>query len=232
MKLRSRNISEPKAECPPKPVQVISSDEDVLCVKEKTERSCSHTCENWDKSNGCCACSDMRPHMKTYPAYNNSSIDQVSKVGREYYYCPTCKYKNNPLPVPKSIEQKFAEVQAENEQLKKKVVHQKEEIESLNKTITVYENRLAKAKDVVASYMDKEEEAENDKKINNLMKSGLDEIASHLGYCSDVLGDCFIPAYEKGGLAGLRKKLRETSMYVHKDKGCRECYDLIGRIHD
>ena len=40
----------------------------------------------------CCACADKRPQDPNgYVAYNNTNLADISRVPRNYYYCPECK---------------------------------------------------------------------------------------------------------------------------------------------
>ncbi len=53
-------------------------------------KKCGHLCE-LDAVRKCCACVDKRPNAMTYFAFNQSSINTVSIVERDFYYCPACK---------------------------------------------------------------------------------------------------------------------------------------------
>jgi hypothetical protein len=76
------------------------------------------------------------------------------------------------------------------------------------------------------------DEAEKEKCGMNLCESGMGELVYHLGFCSDVIGDCWIEHYYSGGVSGLKKQLRKSSEYVHKHGNCKECESLIDGIHD
>lgn len=91
------------------------------------------------------------------------------------------------------------------------------------------ENAFLKSK--IDAYEKQAEQAEKDALVTTMLDTGLDEMVYHLGFCSDVLGDSWVPAYEAGGLAGLKKILRESSTYVH-GKSCSTCDKFIGSIHD
>ena len=52
---------------------------------------CGHMCGS--SMIYCCACNDIRPHQATYLAYDQSYMSHASYVGRNHYYCPTCKTK-------------------------------------------------------------------------------------------------------------------------------------------
>jgi len=93
------------------------------------------------------------------------------------------------------------------------------------------ENALLKSK--IDAYEKQAEQAEKDARITRMLDTGLDEMVYHLGFCSDVLGDSWVPEYETGGLAGLKKILRESSTYAHGNNfECSTCHKFIGSIHD
>ena len=136
-----------------------------------------------------------------------------------------------PFVIAKSTEQQLADALAENEKFRETVnrlvdTHnaQKDEIEALKKQIAQHEKEAELANKVAT-------QAEMDALITRMLDTGLDEMVYHLGFCSDVLGDSWVPEYEAGGLAGLKKILRESSTYVH-GKSCSTCDKFIGSIHD
>lgn len=93
------------------------------------------------------------------------------------------------------------------------------------------ENALLKSK--IDAYEKKAEQAEKDARITKMLDTGLDEMVYHLGFCSDVLGDSWVPEYETGGLAGLKKILHESSTYAHGGNfECSTCDKFIASIHD
>ena len=90
----------------------------------------------------------------------------------------------------------------------------------------------AKLKKKYEAYEKQDEQAKKDALITTMLDTGLDEMVYHLGFCSDVLGDSWVPEYETGGLAGLKKILRESSTYVHGNSECSTCHKFIASIHD
>jgi hypothetical protein len=78
----------------------------------------------------------------------------------------------------------------------------------------------------------KTNEDEKEQRGINLCESGMGDLVYHLGFCSDVIGDCWIEHYYSGGVSGLKKQLRKSSEYVHKHGNCKECKYLIDGIHD
>jgi gas vesicle protein len=103
--------------------------------------------------------------------------------------------------------------------------------EGLEYDIDDLKKENAKLKKKYEAYEKEAAQAEKDAPITKMLDTGLDEMVYHLGFCSDVLGDSWVPEYETGGLAGLKKILRESSMYVH-GKSCSTCDKFIGSIHD
>lgn len=77
----------------------------------------------------------------------------------------------------------------------------------------------------------KADEAEKEQRGINLCESGMGDLVYHLGFCSDVIGDCWIEHYYSGGVSALKKQLRKSSEYVHKHGNCKECKRLINGIH-
>ena len=76
----------------------------------------------------------------------------------------------------------------------------------------------------------KTKETEKDAAIMRMLDTGLDEMVYHLGFCSDVLTDSWVPEY---GLAVLKKILRESSTYAHGNNfECSTCDKFIDSIHD
>ena len=95
-------------------------------------------------------------------------------------------------------------------------------------------NTIANAKVEISSLKSensKADEAEKEQREINLCESGMCELVSHLGFCSDVIGDCWIEHYYSGGVSALKKQLRKSSEYVHKHGNCKECKRLIDGIH-
>jgi hypothetical protein len=103
--------------------------------------------------------------------------------------------------------------------------------EGLEYDIDDLKKENAKLKKKYEAYEKEAAQAEKDARIIRMLDTGLDEMVYHLGFCSDVLGDSWVPAYEAGGLAGLKKILRESSTYEH-DLPCSTCDKFIGSIHD
>jgi hypothetical protein len=100
------------------------------------------------------------------------------------------------------------------------------QIETLKK-----ENAFLKSK--IDAYEKQDAQAKKDARITRMLDTGLDEMVYHLGFCSDVLRDSWVPEYDTGGLAGLKKILRESSTYVHGNNlECSTCHKFIGSIHD
>ena len=106
-------------------------------------------------------------------------------------------------------------------------------------TITDLEKELADAKAEISSLKSeiykmkaKADEDETEQREINLYESGMGELVYHLGFCSDVIGDCWIEHYYSGGVSGLKKQLRKSSEYVHKHANCKECKCLIDGLHD
>jgi hypothetical protein len=106
-------------------------------------------------------------------------------------------------------------------------------------TITNLEKELADAKAEISSLKSeifkmkaKDDEDEKEQRGINLYESGMGELVYHLGFCSDVIGDCWIEHYYSGGVSELKKQLRKSSEYVHKHGNCKECKSLIDGIHD
>ena len=66
----------------------------------------------------------------------------------------------------------------------------------------------------------------------SLWNSGCEELCYHFGYCSDVMGDCWEPVYDKSGLEGLKKDLRLLSKVDHNGDGCENCKKWIDSLHD
>jgi len=94
-------------------------------------------------------------------------------------------------------------------------------IDELQKEIATLEPQLAAAK----------EKAKDAAKVS-LWNSGCEDMCYHLGFCSDVMGDCWEPVYEKDSLDGLKKHLHEVSKHHHHGKACNECSETINRLHD
>ena len=194
---------------------------------------CTHDkCKLWMKTvNCCCYCADKRPIKTLYVAFNKSYLSDASLVDRTYHYCPACKVVakpkqkvSEPLPQIKvvakqqPINTELVEANLIISNLKKEIDQLKRENESLKKENT------ALTKEV--------DEKEQEECEIALYESGMGDLVYHLGFCSDVIGDCWIEHYHNGGVAGLKKALREVSKYVHKKNMCAECSHLIDGIHD
>lgn len=163
-------------------------------------KECKHSCELWQ--NKCCACSDKRSTKDKYYAYNQSYVGIVSTVSRDFYYCPSCKTRKD--TVRKIVPN---DVNPSAEQLKKKIDDQNESIVSLNKTIAIYETRMAKMESDNKTLMERiyeyenketEEEEEEEEETDdykegerrmNLYFSGLNMLIYHLAYSTDVMRD-------------------------------------------
>jgi hypothetical protein len=96
-----------------------------------------------------------------------------------------------------------------------------ERIDELQKKIATLEPILAAAK-----------EKAKEKALMSLWNSGCEDLCYHLGFCSDVMGDCWEPVYNESGLKGLKANLREESKHHHNGKACKECNETINRLHD
>uniref|UniRef100_A0A6C0D7J9 Uncharacterized protein n=1 Tax=viral metagenome TaxID=1070528 RepID=A0A6C0D7J9_9ZZZZ len=68
--------------------------------------------------------------------------------------------------------------------------------------------------------------------LMSLWNSGCEDMCYHLGFCSDVMGDCWEPVYEKNGLKGLKANLRAESKHHHNGKDCKDCKNFIDSLHD
>jgi hypothetical protein len=66
----------------------------------------------------------------------------------------------------------------------------------------------------------------------SLWNSGCEELCYHFGLCSDIMGDCWEPVYDKSGLEGLKKDLRLLSKVEHNGDGCEDCKKWIESLHD
>ena len=65
-----------------------------------------------------------------------------------------------------------------------------------------------------------------------LWKSGCEDLCYHFGLCSDVMGDCWEPVYDKSGLEGLKKDLRLLSKVDDHGEECKYCKKWIENLHD
>jgi len=105
------------------------------------------------------------------------------------------------------------------ERLEKPIVNSKDaKIAELKKKLAELEKKLAQKK---------RDEAER-----NLWESGLEDLCYHLGYCSDVMGDCWFPIYEEKGLLYLKSQLWDESKKHHKTKSCAECEYILKGVSD
>ena len=66
----------------------------------------------------------------------------------------------------------------------------------------------------------------------SLWNSGCEELCYHFGLCSDVMGDCWEPVYDKSGLEGLKKELRIISKAEEHREECEYCKKWIESLHD
>jgi len=66
----------------------------------------------------------------------------------------------------------------------------------------------------------------------SLWNSGCEDMCYHLGFCSDVMGDCWEPVYHESGLDGLKTQLRAVSKSHHHGKACKDCTRWIDGLHD
>ena len=66
----------------------------------------------------------------------------------------------------------------------------------------------------------------------SLWNSGCEELCYHFGLCSDVMGDCWEPVYDKSGLEGLKKDLCLLSKVEHNGYSCEDCKKWIESLHD
>jgi hypothetical protein len=96
-----------------------------------------------------------------------------------------------------------------------------ERIDELQKKISEMEPQLAAAKEKAKSTA-----------LISLWNSGCEDMCYHLGFCSDIMSDCWEPVYEKDGLEGLKANLRDESKHHHHGKACEECKKCIESLHD
>ena len=119
---------------------------------------CGHTCGS--SMVYCCACNDIRPHQATYIAYDQSYMSHASYVGRNHYYCPTCKAKpptvkidfskmkpkpvSAPIVFHPTVEYKLAETEKKLAETEKKLA---EEIEANKAWESVYRTEIEEWKE-------------------------------------------------------------------------------------
>ena len=119
---------------------------------------CGHTCGS--SMVYCCACNDIRPHQATYLAYDQSYMSHASYVGRNHYYCPTCKAKpptvkidfskmkpkpvSAPIVFHPTVEYKLAETEKKLAETEKKLA---EEIEANKAWESVYRTEIEEWKE-------------------------------------------------------------------------------------
>ena len=94
-------------------------------------------------------------------------------------------------------------------------------IDELQKKIAEMETQVAAAKEKAKGAA-----------LMSLWNSGCEDMCYHLGFCSDVMGDCWEPVYNESGLKGLKANLREVSKQHHNNKKCEDCKYWIDSIHD
>ena len=136
-----------------------------------------------------------------------------------------------PFVIAKSTEQQLADALAENEKFREAVNRLVDTHNARADELDALKKQIAKLMKKYEAYEKEAAQAKKDARITTMLDTGLDEMVYHLGFCSDVLGDSWVPEYEAGGLAGLKKILRESSTYVH-GKSCSTCDKFIGSIHD
>ena len=117
---------------------------------------CGHTCDS--SMVYCCACNDIRPHQATYLAYDQSYMSHASYVGRNHYYCPTCKTKpptvkidfskmkpkpvSAPIVFHPTLEFKLAETEKKLAEAEKKLAEEQEEVKALKAWESMYRTEL------------------------------------------------------------------------------------------
>ena len=153
-----------------------------------------------------------------------------SKIGLDLSKMPK-KPNSAPFVIAKSTEQQLADALAENEKFRETVNRLVDTHNARADELDALKKQIAKLMKKYEAYEKEAAQAKKDARITTMLDTGLDEMVYHLGFCSDVLGDSWVPEYEAGGLAGLKKILRESSTYVH-GKSCSTCDKFIGSIHD
>jgi predicted nucleotide-binding protein (sugar kinase/HSP70/actin superfamily) len=125
---------------------------------EARVHECGHTCGS--SMVYCCACNDIRPHQATYIAYDQSYMSHASYVGRNHYYCPTCKAKpptvkidfskmkpkpvSAPIVFHPTLEYKLAETEKKLAETEKKLA---DEIEANKAWESVYRTEIEEWKE-------------------------------------------------------------------------------------
>ena len=103
-----------------------------------------------------------------------------------------------------------------------------ETLEAAYMRIDKLQNKIAEMETQVAAAKENAKEAV----LMSLWNSGCEDMCYHLGFCSDVMGDCWEPVYEKDGLEALKANLRMVSKEHHNDKICEYCNKWIENLHD
>jgi len=103
-----------------------------------------------------------------------------------------------------------------------------ETLEAAYERIDELQNKIAEMEPQVAAAKENAKEAA----LMSLWNSGCEDMCYHLGFCSDVMGDCWEPVYEKDGLEALKANLREVSKLRHCGKECKDCTRWIDSLHD
>ena len=127
-------------------------------IYETRVHECGHTCGS--SMVYCCACNDIRPHQATYLAYDQSYMSHASYVGRNHYYCPTCKAKpptvkidfskmkpkpvSAPIVFHPTLEYKLAETEKKLAETEKKLA---DEIEANKAWESVYRTEIEEWKE-------------------------------------------------------------------------------------
>jgi hypothetical protein len=96
-----------------------------------------------------------------------------------------------------------------------------ERIDQLQKKITEMTTQLTASKEKAKGAA-----------LMSLWNSGCEDLCYHFGHCSDVMGDCWEPMYEKDGLEGLKTHLRILSKDHHKNNTCKDCTRWIDSLYD
>lgn len=200
------------------------------------KKLCNHTrCALWCKKELCCCyCADKRPINQSYIAYNGSNLADITYVERSYHYCASCKNGSKSkirTPVIKTTQQMLDEALDTITNLNKKLNDANSEINSLKSEIIAMKKTISKKNEKIKEYEEKLTEKELYDSSMNLYESGMGDLQMHLGFTSDVIGDCWIDHYYSDGISGLKKKLYDSSKYKGHEN-CAECKSIIKGIHD
>jgi hypothetical protein len=103
-----------------------------------------------------------------------------------------------------------------------------ETLEAAYMRIDDLQKKIAEMESQVATIKENAKEAA----LMSLWNSGCEDLCYHLGFCSDVMSDCWEPVYKKDGLEGLKANLREVSKEHHNGKICEYCNKWIENLHD